>query len=69
MDFYCDPGCILICGVRLYKTVLDVQQAHLRRSCRTFLATQAHPKSRDEALLGEPPRRAKPAPAKAGVHD
>ena len=67
MDFYCDSRCIPICGVTLYKTVLDVQQAHLRRSRRTFLAYRAHPKSRDEALLVQPPQRAKPATAKAGV--
>jgi hypothetical protein len=59
MDFCCDSDCILVCGVRLQKTVLDVQQAHLRRFGRTFLAYQAHPASRNEALLGQPPWRAK----------
>jgi len=56
---YCDSDCILACGVCLRKTVLDVQQAHLRRSCGCFLASQAHSKSRNEAILYQPPWQAK----------
>lgn len=56
ISFYCDSDCILACCVRAHKTVLDVQRAHLRRFCGPFLAYQAHSKSRNEAILGQPPR-------------
>ena len=59
ISFYCASDCILACCVRIHKTVLDVQRAHLRRFCGPFLASQAHSKSRNEAILGQPPNRCK----------